>query len=717
MVDKKKVERFVCSRRFRSMTTEELAQHLKIEDDEVPSLLSVLEELQLGGHVVRIKGRHWVAPLKAGMVVGKLQCNPRGFGFLVPLTGEGADVYVAEEDMGEAMHNDLVVVECHRARRKGRRRLGPAGGVVKVLRHTNERVVGTFVPGRKFGWVQPDDPRLFRDIYIARGDEGGAKKGEKVLAKVTAWPGLHRNPEGEVLKVLGMEGEPGVDVQSVIFQFGLPHEFPPDVLRSAGGLVPEPSEEEKRRRVNYTDLTTITIDPEDAKDYDDALSLRRDPKTGQRVALVHISDVSHYVRPETALDLEARERGCSVYLASDVVPMLPERESRDVLSLAEGKERLAKTVALRFDEKGKLTDYSLDHSVVRVDRRMTYREVQQVLEAIEAEDEALAAPVLAKLPEQVVELLVELDRLASQLRRRRVQTGSVDLDVPEYDVRVNEKGEVISVSQIVRDRSHSAVEELMLAANCAVADFLKRKELPGLHRVHDEPEPEDLEEFAEFVLTVAGKEINPLDRSALQQLLAEVASTPLREAVNMELLRSMKRAEYSPESRPHFALHFDNYCHFTSPVRRYPDLTVHQILDQFLIGRARPGNLRAAWAQKLPDIARHCNETQQRADEAEREIVKIKLLRFLQGRTGEVFDAVVTGVAEFGMFVQLQDYSLEGLVRVENMKGDFYRLAEKGRALVGTRRGKTYRLGQTLRVVLERVDMARRQANFHLHGN
>ena len=717
MVDREQVEELVCSRKFDSMTTKELSKHLGLTKDDQDELVGILEELQLQGHVVRIKGHHWVSPLNNGMLVGRLDCNQGGFGFVCPLQGDIDDVYVAEEDLGPAMHNDLVVLEYHRSRKKGRRDRGPAGRIVKVLVHENETIVGSFMPGKKFSWVAPDEPRLFRDIYIAKGDECGAEAGQKVVVRVTSWPTLHRNPEGEVVRILGKEGEPGVDVQSVIVQFGLPQEFPEDVKKAAAQIPEDPSEHDKWRRLSQTKYTTVTIDPEDAKDYDDALSLYRDVNSGNRVALVHIADCSHFIEPDGILDMEARDRGCSVYLASDVVPMLPERQSRDVLSLIEGKERLAKTVALEYDDDGELLDYSVFHSVVEVDERMTYTEVQQILDALDDEDNPASASVLAKVPDDVVDLIQDLDHLAKQLRERRTQVGSVDLDVPEYDVSVNEKGEVISVTQIVRDPSHGLVEELMLAANCAVADFCKSKKLPALYRVHNEPEKEDLMEFSEFVMTVVGESIDARDRKQLQRLLTQVSDTPLREAVNMQLLRSMQRAQYDTTSDPHYALNFEDYCHFTSPVRRYPDLVIHQILDQHLREDRAPGELRAQWKKKLSGIATHCNERQYRADEAEREIVKIKLLRYLQDHLHEVFDGVITGVEEFGLFVRLQEYSLEGLVRVDDMKDDFYKLDPKHKALVGSRTNKTYQLGQSLSVVLDRIDMTRREADFLIHDD
>ncbi|MCK4374590.1 MAG: ribonuclease R [Candidatus Brocadiae bacterium] len=638
---------------------------------------------------------------------------------MVPVAEEADDVYVAEEDMGEAMHDALVVVEVRRKRSRGggrrwKKDLGPSGRVIKVLEHRARQVIGSFVPGPKVGRVVPDNPRLFKDIYVAREDWMGAEADDQVLVEVTAWPSLHRNPEGEVREVLGKVGEPGVDVKSVILEFGLPRAFPQEVLRAAEGLSGAPPRRETRRRRDLKQYTTITIDPEDAKDFDDALSFYRDPATGRRVVLVHIADVSFHVRPDSPLDLEARERGMSVYLTNEVVPMLPHEQSKDTLSLVEGKDRVAKTAVLEFDDAGKLLDYAVCHSLVNVDRRMTYTEVREALDALEAEEPAAAAAA-EKLPEPVWATLTALDDLAGQLRRRRQEVGSVDLDVPDYHVSIDEDGRVIGVSQIVRDRSHGLVEEFMLSANRAVADFMRRKKLPALYRIHEAPKEEDLAEFAAFTQTILGRKVDPLDRKQLQALLAEVAGTHLAEAVNMQLLRAMQRALYSPSCASHFALHFDRYCHFTSPVRRYPDLVVHQVLDQFLRAGQGADLLRRQWKDKLAAIASHCNRMQERADEAEREIVKIKLLRYLEGHKDEVFEAVVTGVQEYGLFVRLEDYSIEGLVKVKDLRGDFYRFNERKKALIGTRSGKEFHLGQPLKVVIGEINMPRRQLDLLLH--
>ena len=718
MVEKEQILRLMRSHRYSSITADELARGMHLRSGQRGELLAALRELELEGRLVGLKEQRWVDPARVEMVVGRLQCNPGGFGFVIPLQEGGQDLYVAEEQMGQAMHGDLVAVELlHRQQGRGRRgvKLGPAGRVVKVIDHATERLIGTYQPGGKFARVVPDDPRLFRDIYVVLKGKGAAKEGEKVLVRITEWPSLHRNPEGEVIEVLGREGDPGVDVLSVIHQFNLPDSFPQPVLQAAKDVSAHPPGQPDVRREDFRNQPTVTIDPENAKDFDDALSFYRDEERGRAVVLVHIADVSFFVPPESVLDMEARKRGLSVYLASDVVPMLPEEQSRDVFSLVAGEDRPAKTVVLEFDDRGAVVDHSLCHSLVHVDRRMSYREVQAILEATDAEDELAGAAAARQVPEQILNLLCGLDGLARQVGARRRRIGSIDLDVPEYDVGVDEEGRAVSVTQIVRDRSHGLVEEFMLSANVAVANFLKAHRLPGLFRTHEKPDEEDLGEFAEFVQSVMQREVDALDRKQLQRLLADVSGTHLAEAVNMQLLRAMKRATYTPKCAPHFALHFDRYCHFTSPVRRYPDLVVHQILDEHLLQGVAPGRLRARWNKRLPGLAEHCNLAQQRADEAEREIIKIKLLRFLQDRTDEIFDAIITGVQEYGLFVQLQLYSVEGLIKVKDMKDDFYRFSERAHALVGTRTRKRFSLGQRLKVALKEVDTARREADFLLY--
>jgi len=731
MMNPENIVRLVRSRRYSPMTSEELAARFSVAQEQRDEFAQMLSQLEIEGQVVRGKGRRWVDPKQANLVVGRLQCNPDGFGFIIP-PGEGTDTYVAGENMKDAMHNDVVVAE-REPKKRGRSRYrksgtGPAGRVVKVLRRANHRLIGTFFPGPKFGRVKPDDPRILKDVYIPPGCEAGAAENEKVLVKITAWPSpmLHgNNAEGEVIQVMGKDGAPGVDVQTVIAEFNLPDEFPARALREAEEVPSIPDEEDTRNRRDLLRYTTVAIDPEDARDRDDALSLYSDPHTGNRVVLVHIADVSHYVRPDSALDEEARRRGQSVYLVSDFVPMLPRKLTQEVLSFVEGEDRLAKTVVLEFDDQAELVGSSVCHSVAKVDRAMTYTEVRGILDAAEDDPPSLKPrrasdedeTTMAKHSPEIRDLIIGLDRLAQQLRAGRRRIGSVDLDVPEYDVRVDADGQVTAVSQIERDRAHALVEEFMLSANRVVAGFLIQHELPGVYRIHEEPEPENLEDFAQFILAVLGKEIDPLDRRQLQELLAGVSGTALSEAVNMEFLRCMKRAVYATRPGSHFALHFDCYCHFTSPVRRYPDLVTHQILDQYFAGKLASEKVRARWKLELPGIAHSTTESEQRADQAEREIVKIKLLRFLEQHgagLGEAFDAVITGVQEYGVFAQLQRYSVEGLIKVAEMKDDSYRFDEKSRTLTGRSSGRTFRLGQSIKVVIGNIDTTRRRMDLLL---
>lgn len=736
MIDREKVLQHMESDSYRPGKVQKLAQSLGLPKDSWDELEETLEELQHQGRVAQLPNKQWDVPDRHDLMVGWLERKSRGFGFVLPADERiEQDMFVPERQQAGAMNGDLVLAryKSRGKKRKGRSDLGPSGEIVKVLERAHEELVGTFQPGGKYARVSPDDPDMPRDILVPKGERGQAEAGDKVLVQIDKWPRPNKpkdNAIGSVQDVIGEEGDPKVDYLSVILQFDIPHVFPDDVEGEAKRIPRQVPEEDKRDRENLTDMPTVAIDPETARDRDDALSFEVNPDTGNSVVWVHITDVSHFVKPGSKINEEARRRGNSVYLVSDFVPMLPREATQQALSLAEGTDRLAKSVALEFDDDGELVDTAIHRSVVQLDAEMTYEEVQEMLETADGgtaaspeeagfgdgvlQGEEMDARAMAKWPDEIWDLVTGLDALARQLRQKRREVGSIDLDVPEYDVRVDETGRVTAVFQTERDRSHDLVEEFMLQANQAVARYLDNNNLPGIYRVHDAPLEEDLEAFADFIENVMDRRIDPFDRGEIQKLLTEVAGTNLSDAVNMELLRCMQRAQYSPEHSPHFALQFPIYCHFTSPIRRYTDLVVNQILDQHFKGTVHDGETR--WKSETPAIARHCTRTEERADDAEREIVKIKLLRFLEqeGMHGEIFDGVITGVMEFGLFVQLQEYSVEGLIKVASMGDDYYELDEANRRLVGKKHDRVFQIGQAVEVTVDQLDIAKRELDLKL---
>ncbi len=738
MVEKEEILAHIESDGYSARTTERLAQDLGVPKEEWEDFEQELNELVKTGHIAPMKGGKWDDPARHGMMVGWLERKQRGFGFILPADESiEEDMFVAGRHQQGAMNGDLVLAKYHSRGKKSKKRSdkGPSGEIVKILERAHEELIGTFQPGGKYAQVSPDDPNMGRDVLIPRGKRGDAEKGDKVMVQITNWPRPNKSDDnalGEVTEVVGQEGDSDVDFMSVVLQFDIPHEFPPEVEEEAAEIPREITQKHKDDRKDLTDLVTVAIDPETARDRDDAISLEIDEETGHRIVWVHITDVSNWVKPGSRLNEEARRRGNSVYLVADFIPMLPKEATQKALSLAEGTDRLAKSVALEFNDHAELVDYDIHRSVVRLNSEMTYDEVQEMLDIADGktpssepdestdfgagvflEDEQ-DARAMAKWPDEIWDSIVGLDALARQLRRNRQEQGSIDLDVPEYDVRVGDDGRVTAVFQTERDRSHEVVEEYMLQANQAVARFLIDHNLPGIYRVHDAPLEEDLDAFADFIENVMEKRIDPYDRHQIQDLLEEVQDTNLSPAVNMELLRCMQRAQYSPESSSHFALQFSHYCHFTSPIRRYPDLVVNQILDQHFAGTIHESDVR--WTSETPAIASHCTRTEERADDAEREIVKLKLLRFLEqeGAKGEIFDAVITGVMEFGLFAQLQEYSVEGLIKVASLEDDFYEFDEENRRLVGKKHDRVFRLGQSVQVTVDSLNIGKRELDLKL---
>ncbi|MGR3309774.1 MAG: ribonuclease R [Candidatus Brocadiales bacterium] len=708
--------KFLRSKRYRPMNARELAEHFDIQDNEYREFRNFLRLLELQGEIVQIKDKQYALPSKVKLLVGTLDCNPRGFGFVVPIgapkqrlgRGVSPDIYVNEKGLSTAMHGDIVVVrlpETVRDRRGKRGRRGtlqrsPTGQIVNVLQRANETLVGVFEKTRKFSYVVPDNSRLFKDVYVSGDDSGGANPGDKVIVKVVQWPSRHLNPEGVVTEVLGPDGAPGVDSLSVVYQFNLSYRFSAEVLHEAEEMFPPVIlEQEYQHRVDLRNKMIITIDPKDAKDFDDAISLEKiDGNTW--LLGVHIADVSHYVHPDSVIDTEARKRGTSVYFPGEVIPMLPEQLSNGICSLRKGEDRLTKSVFMTFDSNGTLVKYEIKHSVINVKERLNYDQATRILEGDEDAEK------------NVKEILNDAAELANLLFENRLKRGALELDLPEVSVHVDSDGMVTSVEKFEKHISHRVVEEFMLSANEAVARFLQEHKIPGMFRVHPLPDEQDVLDFAMYIKGIEGVQIDPFNTKQIQKLLEDVRGEPEAYVVNLLLLKSLKQATYSATQTPHFALALEHYSHFTSPIRRYPDLIVHRLLDQYFSKELVSDSVMSYWESNLPVWASHCSITERRAEDAEREIIKLKLLRFLENRIGDEMDAVITGVQEYGLFVQLNEYLVEGLIHIRTLTDDFYEVSKLRLALIGARRGKVLKVGDCIKVRIDKIDMLKREVDF-----
>src|SRR5438552_5873514 len=658
----------------------------------------MLRDLELAGEIVRIRKDRYVLPVEADLVTGKLSIDPVGYGFLAQEKSGEPDVFIAAENIGTAMHGDRVVArispETPSRRIKGRRE----GRVIRILERAHDTIVGTLQRSRSFYYVVPDDPRFVHDVYVHPTQDRRAQApgtvGDKVVVRLGAWESRHVNPEGEIIEVLGPASAPGVDVLSIIRKYHLPTEFPSDVLEQAERIPERVEAQQIAGREDLRNQFIVTIDPDDARDFDDAINVEKLPNGGWQLG-VHIADVAAYVEPGSALDREARRRGNSVYLPDRVIPMLPERLSNGVCSLKPEVDRLTHSAFIHFDKHGVARSARFARSVTRSAHRLTYKQAYAILNS---------AP-----RDQLDERLHTAWELASLLRRKRFEHGALDLDFPEVKVWVDKRGYPVRLERVENDESHRLIEEFMLAANEAVARELKKRAIPTIFRVHENPDPEKLAEYREFVLSFDYRVGDLTHRAELQRLLTSIQGKPEEQALKVALLKSLKRARYAAQPLGHYGLAKANYLHFTSPIRRYADLVVHRALG-------RDAALRRPDMSEIASIAEHISTTERNAADAEIDAAQMKKLelfqRQLDQRNPQIFRAAIVDVRNYGLMVELPDALITGLIHVSSLTDDFYLFEPARRQLIGRRSRKRFSVGDELSVFVARVDVFKRQVDF-----
>lgn len=682
----------------RPMEGEEIFAAVGGELDEVKA---ALEELAASGRIVITRKGKAALPGQLGLIYGQMRCSARDYGFFVPADGSG-DMFIPGEYMNGALHGDMVFV--HGVR--GGRGSNDRGEVTAVVKRASDKLTGTYESDGEFGgYVIPDDTRVSMDAMIPPGCEHGAKHGDKVVARILQYPGARRPMIGEIAEVLGKSGEKGMDILSIIRRLELPDEFPAAVIKRAQALGKHASDEDIKGRRDFRGILTVTIDGADAKDMDDAVSLERTSRGLFRLG-VHIADVSHYVRAGSVIDREAYRRGTSVYFPDRVLPMLPEELSNGLCSLNPDEDKLTLSCVMDIDQRGRVVKYSICESVICSDRRLTYEVVNAMFDGDR---------VLREQYRDVYPMLCEMRELMGILREKREARGAIDFDLPEAKIILDDNGRAEDVKLHVRGEANRMIEEFMLAANETVARHGVDKDIPLMYRVHHAPESSRMEELNTFLNTLGYsiRDLDELKSMAVRRVLLQAAGSPEESVVNRVTLRAMSKARYSPDCDGHFGLAAECYCHFTSPIRRYPDLMVHRALKDALHGRFSVKK-RQGWLSGLPEAANHCSDREVAAVEAERAADDLKKCEYMQEHIGEEFPGVISGVVQQGFFVELPN-TVEGLVRVSALLDDRYILDEKNYRLVG-RGGGCFRIGDEVQVRVVAANMETGRVEFELCG-
>jgi len=685
---------FLADPNYQPLDEKALARRLRIPPEDTAAFTTFLVEEEAAGRIMQVRQSLYVLPKRLGFCVGRLQMNERGFGFLVPIDPAEPDFYIAGEDTGTAFHGDLVLSRLKEQRGGRQRDSRLRGEVVKVLQRKRRQLVGTLRKSALFYYVLPDETRIPHDISVPAPADP-AQIGLKVVVELKEWPDRRKPPEGVITEVLGAPDAPGVDLLSIIRKHDLPTSFPEKVEQEAADISAFIPSAEIARREDFRPIFTLTIDPDDAKDFDDALSYR-DLPNGDFEIFIHIADVSHYVPTGSALDLEARSRGNSIYLVDRVIPMLPEKLSNGICSLQPNVDRLVKTAIVTLDRRGETKSFRFAAGIIHSAKRFTYKEAYAQLR------KPATTPLAGHLH--------ALNDMAQVLRKRRFACGALDLDFPEVKVRVDDLGIPTHLEKTENDISHQLIEEFMLLANEVVALELKRRNRPGLYRIHEKPDPDRLEEFRAQAKSMGFACGDLTQRGEIQKLLHRVHGQPGESVVKIGLLKSLKRAMYSPKPLGHYGLSKQNYTHFTSPIRRYSDLVVHRVL--FDTG---PATGDASY-DGLSRLALHLSQTERSAAEAEQESVKLKKLEYFDRQAHATkrtsFQALIQEVRSSGLLVQLPEFVIQGMVPLSGLEGDLFVFNPQRLELQGQRTKVVLRAGQSLQVEVARVDLARHQVDF-----
>lgn len=728
---KQKILALISDPHYKPLKQKEIAYLLQIAPEDREEFRRILADLVQEGSILLTKRGKYQSlsdVAKVGMYIG----HQRGFGF-VEVEGEEEDYFIPDNASAGAMHGDKVMIRLRRAA-QGRRK---EAEVIRIMEHGNDEIVGYYQKSKSFGFVIPDNRKISEDVYIAKKNSMGAVTGHKVVVKLTSYGNADKQPEGRIVEILGHVNDPGTDILSIVRAYGLPMEFSEEIMNCLERIPDSVSVEDMADRLDLRDWKTVTIDGEDAKDLDDAITLTKGEQ-GYQLG-VHIADVTNYVKEYSPLDKEALKRGNSVYLVDRVIPMLPHKLSNGICSLNAGEDRLALSCIMDIDTDGRVKGHRIAETVIHVDRRMSYNQVDAVLKAhavrtgtdyegkkeeMELEEISLylndgttklCGEQILEEYQEYVSFFCDMKQLSDLLRAKRLGRGSIDFDFPEAKIRVTEDGEPVEIGPYDRNPAHKIIEDFMLLANETIAEDYYWQEIPFEFRTHAAPDPEKVEKLKKVIANfgyyfkASSEEVHPKE---FQKLLKRIQGTPEEGFISRMTLRSMQQARYTTQCSGHFGLAAKYYCHFTSPIRRYPDLQIHRIIKENLKGTLN-GKRLGHYERILPEVAESNSRNERRAQEAEREVEKLKKAQFMSKRLGEVFEGIISGVTTYGCYVELPN-TVEGMVRIASIPDDFYIYEEDTMSIVGMEHGKVYRMGQTVKVKAVHVDKLLRTIDFEI---